>query len=452
MVILAAGRGQRMKSALPKVLQPLAGRPLLEHVVRTAGKLSPAGIVVVYGEGGERVRAAMAAHDLCWAHQAEQLGTGHAAQQALSLIDSRHQVLVLCGDVPLVRVQTLKKLVFAAGDDSLAVLTVAMADPTGYGRIIRDAENRVRAIVEEKDATPEQRKVAEINTGLIVCPAHYLKVWLEQLKADNAQGEYYLTDIIARAVDEGVHVKAVTAESESEVMGINDKLQLAQAETANRQKLARELMQNGVTLADPERIDVRGELICGKDVYIDVNAIFEGKVELGDNVSIGPNTVIRDSIIGAGTRIHPNCVIEQAVMADHCEVGPYARLRPGVELAERAKLGNFVELKKSHIGVGSKVNHLSYVGDASIGARVNVGAGTITCNYDGANKYRTVIGDGAFIGSGVQLVAPVEVGADATIGAGSTISKSAPAGELTVGRSRQTVVRGWKRPAKDKKD
>ncbi len=451
-VILAAGQGKRMKSALPKVLQPLAGKPLLGHVVGVAKQLEPAGIVVVHGDGGAQVRAAMADYTLNWAQQAEQLGTGHAVKQALPQIDPKHRVLILCGDVPLIQPKTLEALIAAAGDSSLAVLTAQVADPTGYGRIIRDAHDRVRAIVEEKDASPEQRAVTEINTGLIACPAHSLGIWLEQLKANNAQGEYYLTDIIGLAVDEGTNVEAVLAESEVEVMGINDKLQLAEAERAFQLANARSLMKQGVTLADPDRIDVRGELICGKDVYIDVNAIFEGRVELGDNVRIESNTVIRDSVIGAGTRIHPNCVIEEAMIAANCQIGPYARLRPGVELSEEVKLGNFVELKKSIVGSGSKVNHLSYIGDTTIGTDVNVGAGTITCNYDGANKHRTIIGDGAFIGSGVQLVAPVEVGAEATIGAGSTISKSTPAGELTVERSKQTVVRGWKRPTKEKKD
>jgi len=450
-VILAAGQGKRMKSALPKVLQPLAGEPLLGHVVSVAQLLKPARIVVVHGDGGDQVRAAMAEYELDWAQQAEQLGTGHAVKQALPQIDPDHSVLILCGDVPLIQTKTLEALIVAAGDSSLAVLTAQVEDSTGYGRIIRDAHDRVLAIVEEKDATPEQRAVTEINTGLIVCPARSLEIWLAQLKANNAQGEYYLTDIIGLAVDEGTNVEAVLAESEVEVMGINDKSQLAEAERAFQLTNAQQLMKQGVTLADPHRIDVRGELICGKDVSIDVNAIFEGRVELGDNVRIGSNTVIRDSVIGAGTQIHPNCVIEEAIVAANCQIGPYARMRPGVELSEEAKLGNFVELKKSIIGPGSKVNHLSYIGDTTIGANVNVGAGTITCNYDGVNKHHTTIGDGAFIGSGVQLVAPVEVGADATIGAGSTISKSTPAGELTVGRSKQTVVRGWKRPTKVKK-
>jgi len=447
-VILAAGKGRRMKSARPKVLQPLAGRPLLDHVIAAARALAPSAIIVVYGEGADQVRAQITGDDLVWVHQECQLGTGHAVQLALSHVAGLHQVLILYGDVPGVRPRTLAQLVDSAADGSLAVLTVRLSDPTGYGRIVRDHQNQICAIVEENDISPEQRSITEINTGLMAGPVQSFRAWLDRLDPDNAQGEYYLTDIVGHAIAEGFHVKTVMAESEAEVMGINDRLQLAAAEKAYRKKMATALMKNGVTLADPDRIDVRGELSCGRDVYIDVNVIFEGKVEIGDNVRIGPNTVIRDSVIGAGTQIHPNCVIEQAVMAADCEVGPYARLRPGVELSERAKLGNFVELKKSTVGRGSKVNHLSYVGDTSIGADVNVGAGTITCNSDGDNKYRTIIGDREFIGSGVQLVAPVEVGEGATIGAGTTVSKPAPAEELTVGRVRQTVVRGWKRPTK----
>ena len=450
-VILAAGQGKRMRSRLPKVLQTLAGRPLLQHVVDTARALEPARICVVYGYGGEAVRAALEGQDLDWALQAEQLGTGHAVQQALPALDESHLALVLCGDTPLVRASTLTALLDAGGPDRLALLTADMDDPTGYGRIIRDVRGHVAEIVEERDATNEQRTVREVNTGVLVAPVSLLNQWLANLKADNSQGEYYLTDVIAMAVADGHAVAAVRAPVASETLGINDRNQLADAERVCRERAATALFEQGVTLADPARIDVRGELECGRDVVIDVNVIIEGRVALGDGVYVGPNTVIRDSTIGAGTNIHPNCVIEDAQMGEGCEIGPFARLRPGVELAERAKLGNFVEIKKSIIGPGSKVNHLTYVGDSTIGANVNVGAGTITCNYDGANKHRTVIGDGAFIGSGVELVAPVEIGAGATIGAGSTISKTAPEGKLTIERAKQVTIDAWRRPQKKPK-
>ena len=449
-IILAAGEGKRMRSALPKVLQPLSGRALLARVLDAAGSLEPQAIHVVYGHGGDSVRAQFADWPLQWAEQAEQLGTGHAVQQALPNIPRDHAVLVLCGDVPLVRADLLRQLLTAGNGQQLALLTAQLDDPQGYGRILRDADGAMIGIVEERDATYAQRQVQEINTGLMVCPAGLLSELLGQVQANNSQGEFYLTDIVALAVQGGHAVASVQAPQADEVLGINDKRQLAAAETLFRGRVADELFDAGVTLADPARIDVRGRLSCGRDVFIDVNAVFFGEVELADGVQIGPNCVIRDSYIGPGTRIHPNCVIEEAHMGAACEVGPYARLRPGVELAERAKLGNFVELKKSRVGKGSKVNHLSYVGDTLIGDSVNIGAGTITCNYDGAYKHQTVIGDGAFIGSGVQLVAPVEIGPGATIGAGSTISKAAPPQQLTLARSKQFSVPGWQRPVKKK--
>ncbi len=439
-----------MRSELPKVLQPLAGRPLLEHVLDTSETLRPEQIIVVYGHGGEQVREHFADRQLSWVEQAPQLGTGHAVQQAMPSVDASHTVIVMSGDVPLVRPETVRSLASAAGDQNLAVLTVDADQPAGYGRIVRGGAGEVLAIVEERDATDDQRKLKEINTGLLACPARLLGPWLETLKAENAQGEYYLTDVAASAAADGVRVNAVSAESETEVMGINDKLQLAQAERAYQARIANELMLNGVTLVDPQRIDVRGQLECDTDVFIDMNVLLEGNVKLGHAVTIGPNCVIRDSTIADGTTIHANSLLDSAVVGKNCSVGPYARLRPGAEMAEESRVGNFVEVKKSTIGKGSKVNHLSYIGDSEIGADVNVGAGTITCNYDGANKQRTIIGDNAFIGSGVELVAPVEIGVGATIGAGSTVSKDAPANKLTIERARQTTVPNWQRPVKKK--
>jgi bifunctional UDP-N-acetylglucosamine pyrophosphorylase/glucosamine-1-phosphate N-acetyltransferase len=449
-VILAAGQGTRMRSDIPKVLQPLAGRPLLQHVVDTARTLDAEEIFVVHGSGGERVREAFAGADVKWVEQEPQLGTGHAVQQAAPALDKGNLVLVLYGDVPLVSPGTLRRLVDAAGQDRLAILTVNADAPDGYGRILRAPDGSVRAIVEHGDASTAHREISEINTGLLACPAKHLSGWLDRLEKDNAQGEYYLTDIVSMAVADGQPVDAVVAESETEVMGINDKVQLAEAERAHQKKVAHELMRDGVGIADPARIDVRGSLVCGRDVYIDINTVFEGSVELGDGVRIGPNAVVRDSTIAAGSQVHENCVIDGAAVGENCSIGPFARLRPEAILNEGARVGNFVEVKKSTIGEGSKVNHLTYIGDATIGKSVNVGAGTITCNYDGANKHQTVLGDDVFIGSGVELVAPVEIGAGATIGAGSTISKSVPAGELALERSKQTVVRGWKRPRKKK--
>ena len=429
------------------MLQSLAGRPLLAHVLDRAADLHADDVCVVYGHGGERVRSGFPSETIRWALQAEQLGTGHAMLQAMPGTPEQNDVLVLFGDVPLLTAATLRTLLGESRGDDLLVLTVDMDDPTGYGRIVREGD-RVTGIVEERDATDAQKAIKEINTGVMLCPGEQLKAWLGKLSNDNAQGEYYLTDVIAMAVADGVPVQGVKAPNQVEVMGINDKKQLAEAERALQARLVDELMAEGVGFADPGRVDIRGELTCGRDVFIDVNAVFEGEVTLGNGVRIEANNVIRDSALGDGVVVHPNCHIEGAVAGPGCEIGPFARLRPGAELADDVKVGNFVEIKKSIVAAGSKVNHLTYIGDSEIGVNVNVGAGTITCNYDGANKHRTKIGDGVFIGSSVNLVAPVEVGSGATIGAGSTITKDVPAGELTLERSKQFTVKGWKRPTK----
>lgn len=446
-VILAAGQGKRMRSDLPKVLQPLAGRPLLEHVLECSRALGGDDICVVYGHGAEKVQAAFEGQGLRWALQAEQNGTGHAVMQAMPDTPDHNQVLILFGDVPLLLPETLARLSAATSADDMAILTVVMDDPTGYGRIVRE-DGKVIRNVEQKDASDEEQGITEINTGVMLTPAAKLKGWLNNLGNDNSQGEYYLTDVIAMAVEDGVTVHGIKASKQEEVMGINDKKQLAEAERALQARLVDELMAEGVGFADPARVDIRGKLVCGKDVFIDINAIFEGEVELGAGTKIESNNLIRDARLGAGTIVHSNCHIEGAVTGTNCEIGPFARLRPGAELANNVKVGNFVEIKKSTVGDGSKVNHLTYIGDTDIGKGVNVGAGTITCNYDGANKYRTKIGDGAFIGSGVNLVAPVEIGRDATIGAGSTITKPVADEQLALERSKQMTVRGWKRPVK----
>jgi bifunctional UDP-N-acetylglucosamine pyrophosphorylase/glucosamine-1-phosphate N-acetyltransferase len=442
-IILAAGLGKRMRSDVPKVLHPLAGRPMVAHVIERARELAPDAIHVVYGHGGERVRAELAAPDLHWWLQKEQLGTGHAVNQAMPGVPDDHTVLVLCGDVPLVRSASLQRLLEPASD--VALITVTLPNPKGYGRIVR-RRGKVVAIVEEKDATPEEAAIAEVNTGLMALRAAPLKRWLSRLRNDNTQGEYYLTDIISMAFAEGVDVLGIQIEAGDEVLGINDKVQLAEAERSFQRAAARDLMQKGVTVADPARLDIRGRLTVGSDVFIDVGVVLCGDVHLGDRTRIGPNCVIIDSRLGADTIVHANSVLEGATTEVSCEIGPFARLRPGAELGPNAKIGNFVEVKRSRVGSGSKANHLSYIGDTTIGAKVNVGAGTITCNYDGVAKHRTTIGDGAFIGSGVMLVAPVEVGAGATIGAGSTITKDAPAETLSIARARQTAVPGWQRP------
>jgi len=447
-VILAAGQGKRMQSDLPKVLQPLAGRPLLAHVIATAEALAPAAIHVVYGHGGEQVRKMLPDAPVNWVLQAEQRGTGHAVSQAMPAIDDDQLVLVLYGDVPLIRTSTLQQLIAAAGPKSMSLLTAELEDPTGYGRIVRNARGQVQRIVEEKDAPARVRRIREGNTGLMVAPARLLRRWLGGLRADNAQRELYLTDVVAMAVKAKIAVAPQVVAEASEVLGVNDKLQLAEVEGVLRARRARELLVAGVTLVDPARIDVRGDLEVGRDVQIDINAVFEGRVRLGDRVRIGPNCVIRDSEIGADTEVFANCVIDRASIGPACHIGPFARFRPASQLARGVHIGNFVEVKNSRLGEGSKSNHLTYLGDAVIGARVNVGAGTVTCNYDGANKSQTHIGDGAFIGSGAMLVAPVHIGAGATIGAGSTITRDTPPDKLTLERSKQVTVDAWQKPTK----
>jgi bifunctional UDP-N-acetylglucosamine pyrophosphorylase / glucosamine-1-phosphate N-acetyltransferase len=447
-VILAAGQGKRMNSDLPKVLQPLAGQPLLQHVIRTARALNPANIYVVYGHGGAQVQAALDQEDVDWVLQSEQLGTGHAVMQAMSLIPDDHTVLVLFGDVPLIGISSLKKLMAVAAEGALALLSVNLDEAAGYGRIVRDGAGHVSAIVEHKDANAAELAIREANAGLLAAPAGRLREWLLGLGRDNVQREYYLTDVVVLAVAAKHRVEAILAENAAEVMGVNDKVQLAQVEGCYRALRARELMLAGATLADPARIDVRGDVEVERDVYIDVNAVFIGKVHLSARVTIGPNCIIRNARIGADTEVHANSMIDGAMVGEHCRIGPYARIRPESVLHRGAHVGNFVEIKKSEIGAGSKANHLSYVGDTRIGRDVNVGAGTVTCNYDGHNKWPTAIEDGAFIGSGSMLVAPVRIGAGATIGAGSTITQSTPDGKLTLTRARQTTVETWERPAK----
>lgn len=448
-VILAAGQGKRMYSSLPKVLHPLAGRPLAQHVIDAARQLQPESLIVVYGHGGEAVRSALAADDLLWALQAEQLGTGHALAQALPLLAPAAQTLVLYGDVPLIAATSLRRLLLAGeGQEGLAILTVELADPGGYGRIVRDPMGKVARIVEEKDASAEEKGIREVNTGIMVLPTAHLQTWLAALKNDNAQGEYYLTDLVALAVEAGLPVHTAAAALEWEVQGVNDKLQLAQLERQYQRNQADALLLAGVRLADPARVDVRGSLKHGRDVFIDVGCVFEGEVELGDGVEIGPYCVLRNVRIGSGSRVAAYCHFDGAVIGPGGILGPYARLRPGAELGPEVHIGNFVEIKKSTIGAQSKANHLAYIGDAEIGQRVNIGAGTITCNYDGVNKHKTIIEDDAFIGSDTQLVAPVTVGRGATLGAGTTLTKNAPAEALTVSRAKQLSLTSWERPKK----
>lgn len=446
-IILAAGQGKRMHSALPKVLQPLAGQPLLGHVLATARALEPADVRVVHGHGAELVRAVFLDEPITWVLQDEQLGTGHAVMQAMPGIPDDHTVLVLCGDVPLVRAESLRELAQAAAD-GVALLTVDLADPIGYGRIVRDAGGGVERIVEHRDATAEERQLTETNTGIMAMPAARLAGWLARLGNDNSQREYYLTDVIAMAVADGVPVNAVKAGNEAEVAGVNDRRQLARLERLLQRAQADALLDRGVTVSDPARFDLRGTLRCGHDVTIDVNCVFEGEVTLGDNVHIGPGCVIRKSTIGANTHVEAHSVIDCAEIGTGCHVGPFARLRPGTTLGDGARVGNFVEVKNATVATDAKVNHLSYIGDATVGAGANVGAGTITCNYDGANKHHTEIGAGAFIGSNSALVAPVRIGDGATIGAGSVVTKDAPPGELTIARGKQVTISGWKRPTK----
>jgi len=449
-IILAAGKGTRMRSSLPKVLHRLAGRPLLGHVIDAARQLGAGGIHVVYGHGGEQVPKQLQDQPVRWVRQEPQLGTGHAVQQAMPDVNG-DLVLILYGDVPLTRLETLRSLVDAARDGALAVLTARLQNPAGYGRIVRNAQGQVERIVEQKDASEAEKAICEINTGILAAPAARLSGWLASLRNENAQKEYYLTDVIGMAANEGLPIATAQPAAEWEILGVNSKQQLAELERVHQRNQANALMEQGVTLMDPARIDVRGTLTCGQDVEIDINAVFEGNVVLGDRVRIGPNNLLKDCRIGADTLVQANCVIEDCDIGTGCRIGPFARVRPESRIGAEAHIGNFVEIKKSTIGTGSKVNHLSYVGDTSMGNGVNIGAGTITANYDGANKHQTIIEDNASTGSNSVLVAPVKIGAGATIGAGSVISKDAPAGELTVARARQSTIPGWKRPQKKPK-
>ena len=451
-LILAAGEGTRMRSKQPKVLHRVAGKPLLRHVIETARSITPDDMTIVYGHGGEMVKEVLDAPDLNWVEQKERLGTGHAVMQAIPQLQHMDQVLILYGDVPLISGSTLVSLLAALHTTKLALLTVDLNDPSGYGRIVRDRDDRVVRIVEQKDATERELEISEINTGIMAVRREELENWLARLQNNNAQNEYYLTDIIAMAVSEGVNIQVVHPDSEEEVMGVNDRKQLAYLERYYQAQRANELMQSGVTLSDPARIDIRGSLKTGQDVFLDFNTLFKGEVQLADGVKVGPNVIIKNSIIGENTEILANSVIEGAIIGSGCRIGPFARIRPETSLADSVHVGNFVELKKSQVATKSKINHLSYIGDATVGSEVNIGAGTITCNYDGANKFRTVIGDNAFIGSDTQLVAPVTVEKGATIGAGSTITKDTPADTLTLSRSKQLSIDGWKRPVKKTQD
>ncbi|HZO23321.1 MAG TPA: bifunctional UDP-N-acetylglucosamine diphosphorylase/glucosamine-1-phosphate N-acetyltransferase GlmU [Steroidobacteraceae bacterium] len=449
-VILAAGQGKRMHSDLPKVLQPLAGRPLLKHVIDTARSLEPKALHVVYGHGGERVREELQEPGISWVLQAERLGTGHAVLQAMPQVPDEALVLVLYGDVPLIGRSTLTELVSIAGPRKAALLTVILEEPTGYGRVVRNSRGQVRRIVEQKDASKKELRLTECNTGVLAAPGRSLRKWLKAVTNDNAQGEYYLTDVIAMAVKEGLAVQPLVAERVTEVLGVNDKAQLATLETAYRRGITRQLMLAGLTIADPERVDVRGSLTHGRDAVLDVNVIIEGHVKLGDRVRIGPNTVIRNSEIGDDTEVFGHCVIDSTVIGPNCNIGPFARFRPTSTLAGGVHIGNFVEVKNSRMGAESKANHLAYVGDAQLGERVNIGAGTIIANYDGANKHRTTIENDVHTGSNSVLVAPITIGAGATVGAGSTVVKQVPPRKLTVARARQITIENWQRPSKPK--
>jgi bifunctional UDP-N-acetylglucosamine pyrophosphorylase / glucosamine-1-phosphate N-acetyltransferase len=444
-VILAAGKGQRMMSDLPKVLHPLGGVPLLQRVISTACQLNPEVIHVVYGNGGSRVSQELSHLPVNWVEQQELLGTGHAVLQALPHCPADSRILILYGDVPLISLESLKTLLESTPSDALGLIVAELPNPTGFGRIIRDKSGKITAIVEHRDASEVQRAIKEINTGIITAPARELKKWLPQLKNANQQKEYYLTDIISLAVGEGMVVYGSKATCNEETRGVNDRAELAELERIYQRQTALKLMRQGVTIADPNRLDVRGEVSIAADVFLDINVILEGKVVIGKHSRIGANVCLKDVEIGENVEILPQSVIEGAQIGDHCQVGPFARVRPGTVMAEGVKIGNFVEVKKSVIGAGSKANHLSYLGDAVIGSQVNIGAGTITCNYDGVNKHPTHIADGAFIGSNTSLVAPTSIGANATIGAGSTITRDAPADALTVARARQTTIKGWRR-------
>ena len=448
-VILAAGLGKRMHSTLPKVLHPLAGKPLISHVLATARTLLPGKICVVYGYGGELVPQVINDDELIWVKQDPQMGTGHALLQTLPHLDSNGVTLVLYGDVPLTSVETLKKLIATSAESILALLTLELDDPSGYGRIVRSSEGHgVIAIVEEKDASESEHQICEINTGIMVVPNQFLHNWLPKLENKNSQKEYYLTDIVKMAVTDGVKVEATHPEHAWETLGINSKVQLAALERIYQDETAGRLLDQGVTLSDPSRIDIRGQLFCGSDVSIDINCIFEGAVQLGDGVRVGANCILKNTKIQAGTQIAPFSLIEDAEIGKDCRIGPYARIRPGTHLSDEVHIGNFVEIKNSSISTGSKANHLSYIGDSIVGKNVNIGAGTITCNYDGANKHQTIIEDNVFIGSDTQLIAPVTVAKGATIGAGSTITKTAPPESLTLSRAKQMSISNWKRPVK----
>ncbi len=451
-IILAAGKGTRMRSEMPKIMHKIADRPLLEHVYDMSKQLADSKVKIVYGHGAELVRDRLKHLDAAWVEQKEQLGTGHAVQQVGDQIGDDDKVLILYGDVPLLKLATVNKLIAEVSDKSLGLLTVILPQPKGYGRIVRDSSGSVQRIVEEKDASQDEKLIKEVNTGIMAVKGSHLKKWLAQLNNANAQGEYYLTDIIEMAVSEKIKVVTHQPETKDEVLGVNNRLQLSYLERVYQQGQAIKLMEQGVTLRDPARFDIRGNLdSLGQDIEIDINVILDGKNSIGSNVTIGANTRIKNSIIGDNVEILDHCVIENAVIGSGCRIGPFARLRPETVLGNNVHIGNFVELKKSEVADGSKINHLSYIGDTTVGALVNIGAGTIVCNYDGVNKFRTIIEDGAFIGSDTQLVAPVKVGKNATIGAGSTITKDCPDGQLTLSRSKQVSVNGWQRPVKKEK-
>ena len=448
-IILAAGKGTRMQSRLPKVLHKIAGQPLLSHVLTAAKTVNDAKSIVVTGFGGDQVENTIGKQADAFVTQPDQLGTGHAVQCALPHIRENSKVLILYGDVPLIAPQTISKMLDTVTDNQMGLLTVTLDNPSGYGRIIRDTDNNIAAIVEQKDASPEQLKVNEVNTGVMALTSQQLMGWLSQIDNNNAQGEYYLTDLIAIATSDSVKVKSIEPQSATEVEGVNNRVQLSQLERAHQYQKAQKLMESGTSLADPERFDQRGELTVGTDNFIDINCIFEGEVKLGSNVHIGPNCQIIHSTIGDGVEIKANTIIEDSVVGDNAILGPFARLRPGTELADNTKIGNFVETKKAKVGKGSKINHLSYVGDAELGESVNVGAGTITCNYDGANKFNTTIGDDSFVGSNSTLVAPVKVADNSFVGAGSTITKDTEQNSLAISRAKQRNIEGWKRPTKE---
>ncbi|MEA3303059.1 MAG: bifunctional UDP-N-acetylglucosamine diphosphorylase/glucosamine-1-phosphate N-acetyltransferase GlmU [Pseudomonadota bacterium] len=448
-LILAAGQGTRMKSAMPKVLHEIAGKPMLAHVIERAQQLHPAKIVVVYGHGGEQVRQQLGNYEVEWALQEQQLGTGHAVMQGMPALDSVDKVLVLYGDVPLIQTDTLQQLIDASMETSIGMLTVQVDEPHGYGRIVRDEFDRIIRIVEHKDASADELTIDEINVGIMAMDRPELTAWLEALNNDNVQNEYYLTDVIDMAVNDGHVVASVQPHTPEEVEGINDRVQLAKMERFMQRQLVQQLMLQGVTMMDPERVDIRGAVNSGEDVTIDVNVILQGDVKIGRGVSIGANCALKNCSIGENVTILQNCVIEDAEIGSNCTIGPFARIRPGTVLNDGCHIGNFVELKNAQVDRGSKINHLSYVGDTTVGRDVNIGAGVITCNYDGAYKHRTVIGDNVFLGSDTQLVAPVTVESGATIGAGSTITRDAPANQLTLSRSKQITISGWKRPAKE---